>query len=107
MNCYKCKTKQEFNYNKVPFRATCFVCDSDLHVCRNCKHYIVGKPNDCNVPNTEFVSDRESNNFCEDFSFKEDLKNETKQTSHNIAKKLFKDNDDLPSKRDFNSLFKD
>lgn len=107
MNCYKCKTKQDLNYNKVPFRATCSICDSDLHVCRNCKHYIVGKPNDCNVPNTEYVSDRESSNFCEDFSPSESIKEDKTKSSNDLAKKLFKDNDDIPIKRDFDSLFND
>ncbi len=106
MNCYKCRTKQELSYNKVHFRAVCPNCDADLHVCRNCRHYIIGKPNDCNVPNSEFVSDRESNNFCEDFSPKDSIKKEIKKNKEDIAKKLFQD-DELPPKNDFNSLFKD
>jgi|GEM_PF-5808468 len=32
------------------------------------KNYCPGKPNDRLVPGTEYIADREANNFCEDFS---------------------------------------
>jgi len=66
---------------------------------------MVGKPNDCIVPNTEFISDREKNNFCEDFSFKTKIDSSNFKTKKNISKKLFDDDDDDDDK-DFDSLFK-
>jgi hypothetical protein len=92
MFCYKCKNKLDLSSKKIGFRQSCPICFSDLHVCKNCRHYSPGKPNDCNVPNTEFVSDREKNNFCEDFEIKQELENQNK-TKKDIAKKLFKDSD--------------
>ncbi len=92
VHCYKCKSKLDLPNKKIGFRQTCQVCFADLHVCKNCKHYCIGKPNDCNVPNTEFVSDKEKNNFCEDFEInqKVDTQNKTKE---DISKKLFKDHE--------------
>lgn len=107
MQCYKCNSELNLPNNKIGFRQTCPNCLVDLHVCKNCRHYMVGKPNDCNVPNTEFVSDREKNNFCEDFEIKVFSKEE-KKSKKDISKKLFKDSeDDNGEKKDFNSLFKD
>ncbi len=68
--CWKCKATLEVP-RVVPFRATCAVCDVDLHVCVNCRHYAPGKPNECAVPGTEWVRDREKSNLCEDFALKE------------------------------------
>jgi len=109
MFCFKCKNKLDLPSKKISFRQTCAICLTDLHVCKNCKHYIIGKPNDCNVLNTAYVSDKEKYNFCEDFEFKENLDTQNKtQTKKNIAKKLFKDSkDDESENTSFDSLFKD
>lgn len=67
-------------------------------------------PNDCLVPGTEFIRDREAANFCEEFQLlgkappkKPDIKE--------IQKKLFKDDSDLPPEQNpkskFNNLFND
>lgn len=71
MKCAYCGSLQEFS-GKVPFRASCEVCGRDLHTCKNCKYYSPGKPNDCLVPGTLYISDREAYNFCEDFSPRQD-----------------------------------
>lgn len=106
MYCYKCKNKLDLPSKKIGFRQTCLFCETDLHVCKNCKYYMIGKPNDCRVPNTEFVSDKEKYNFCEEFEFKEKLENQDTKTTKDISKKLFKDNDDF-QERSFDSFFKD
>lgn len=68
MNCWKCGAHlPEFPWGKVPFRAACEACDADLHCCRNCVFYKPGLPNDCAVPGTEFVPDREKSNLCDEF----------------------------------------
>lgn len=106
MHCYKCKAKLDLPSKKIGFRQTCPTCLADLHVCKNCKHYMIGKPNDCNVPNTEYVSDREKNNFCEDFEIKSDEKNHfDKTTKKDVSKKLFKDSDEDDKDKSFDSLF--
>jgi len=74
---------------KIGFRATCPHCEIDLHVCKNCRYYALGKPNDCLVPGTEFIRDREASNFCEEFKVKNFLSTSQEK------------------KRNFDSLFKD
>lgn len=106
MFCYKCKSKIDLIENKVGFRATCDICGADLHVCKNCKHYMIGKPNDCHVPNTEYVVDKEKNNFCEDFAPKDSLPNDPKIKKEDIAKKLFGNDPDEDPPSSFNFLFK-
>ncbi|MFT4552815.1 MAG: hypothetical protein ACI9S8_001446 [Chlamydiales bacterium] len=111
MICWKCqKTLEDFE-GRVPFRSSCDYCASCLHVCVNCKHYKPGLPNDCTVPDTPMVSDREKYNFCEDFSLKTAIF-EKKDDISDAARKLFGDdseeNQDKKLGNDrFNSLFGD
>lgn len=67
MNCWKCGAILDNNDRKISFRAVCTQCGFSLHCCKNCKNYAPGRPNDCAVPGTEYVPDREANNFCEEF----------------------------------------
>jgi hypothetical protein len=53
---------------RVGFRAVCSSCGADLHVCRNCLHHDPGAHNQCREPNTEWVTDRDRANFCDDFT---------------------------------------
>lgn len=95
MQCWKCQQEQlSYSKGKIPFRATCEKCDYYLHSCKNCQHYRVGQPNDCLIPGTEQVRDRENFNFCEEFCVK----------SENNGK-LAPPREDL--KERFNSLFDD
>lgn len=83
MNCWKC-SKSLDDTLKIGFRTVCNHCDTDLHVCINCKYYAPGKPNDCIVPGTERLIDKEKGNYCEDFK--------PKLSSNNIEmKKKFTD----------------
>ena len=107
MFCYKCKIKIELPEKKVGFRATCEKCGFDLHICKNCKFYCLGKPNNCLVPNTEPITDPEKYNFCEDFSPSETLQPSPETKKEDVAKHLFKDNDDDDEIKPFDSLFKD
>src|SRR5262245_59334433 len=65
--CWKCKKAVSEIPLKIGFRAACPHCSSDLHVCKNCLYYSPGKPNDCLVPGTEYIRDREAANFCEEY----------------------------------------
>ncbi len=94
IECWKCLKPVSDIPIKIGFRATCPHCDSDQHVCKNCRYYSPGKPNDCLVPGTEYIRDREANNFCEDYK----PRIPSKKTSSILGE---------PEKRDFNSLFKD
>lgn len=67
MNCWKCGVQLQNLDRKISFRAECDQCGAALHCCKNCKYYAPGRPNDCAVPGTDFIADREANNFCEEF----------------------------------------
>lgn len=66
--CWKCGTCFELlSTEKVGFKALCDSCGSYLHVCKACQYYRPGKPNDCLVPGTDRVVDREYYNYCDEF----------------------------------------
>jgi hypothetical protein len=93
--CWKCLKEYE-SPSKISFRGTCPSCDVDQHVCKNCRHFSPSKPNDCIVPGTEYVRDREAANFCEEFSIKAPA-GSPQSDPMKRAKKLF--GEDLPPKR--------
>lgn len=45
----------------------CPQCRKQTHVCRNCRFYQPGRPNDCQEPIAEPVSDKQRANFCDYF----------------------------------------
>lgn len=99
MQCWHCNKPIELVSGKIGFRASCIHCNSDLHVCKNCRYYSVGKPNDCLVPGTEPIRDREASNLCEEFKSRIP-QSQALSPSKNILGEVEK-------KRDFNSLFQD
>ena len=98
MNCWKCHKTVELA--QIGFRAVCKHCDADLHVCKNCKYYQIGKPNDCIVPGTDFVADREKSNLCEEFRPK------PPEQKSERPRHLFKD-DEIKKPKSFKDLFDD
>lgn len=91
MHCWKCGAPLEnFPRNKVPFRATCDKCGSWLHCCKNCKNYKPGMRNDCKIPETDYIRDREAMNHCEYFELLGSAP-PPKPNLDDIAKRLFKD----------------
>lgn len=103
MDCWKCRKKISEAPIKIGFRAVCVHCEADLHVCKNCRYYSVGKPNDCLVPGTEPIRDREMFNFCEEFRPKVDAE---PPASDEKARRIL-GVDEPVKKKDFKSLFKD
>ncbi|MBX7065766.1 MAG: hypothetical protein K1X28_00905 [Parachlamydiales bacterium] len=75
---------------KIGFRDTCPSCGIDLHTCTGCRYYSPGKPNDCLVPGTEYIRDREAPNFCEDFKGKTDFQEKKPEGKKNFDS-LFKE----------------
>lgn len=45
----------------------CPSCRKQTHVCRNCRFYEPGRPNDCQEPIAEPVRDKDRANFCDYF----------------------------------------
>lgn len=111
MLCWKCHKSLESFKGRLPFRASCIHCHAWLHVCINCKHYKRGLPNDCAVPDSEQVGDREKYNFCEDFSINSHIRTQISDLSK-AAKKLFGDKTVILEKKSdaserFDSLFEE
>ena len=105
MYCHKCKKKLPEGL-KTGFHSTCENCGADLHSCANCRFYAKGKPNDCNVPMTDPIVDREKANYCEEFVFSKDLPDIDTSDISKAHKRLFKDGE-APKKRDFDTFFND
>ena len=49
---------------KVQRRDTCVGCGADLHSCVHCRFFDPARNNQCSEPEAEWVSDKESANFC-------------------------------------------
>lgn len=115
MECWRCGDPYEISENgKIPFRMSCDKCYACLHSCVNCKNYQPGLPNDCKIPDTDPISDREASNFCEEFVLKgQKLALKKGKDPLDISKSLFKDAEDEPPKDNpnpedrFKSLFGD
>lgn len=108
MKCWNCGADLEDPFGKISFRETCQKCHAALHCCKNCIYYKPGQPNDCLVPNTDYVSERTAINFCEEFKLK-GKGPEVKVNPDDVAKRLFGDSDEEPPqdpKDKFGSLFK-
>lgn len=77
-------------------------CDCDLHVCKNCRYYSPGKPNDCLVPGTDTIRNREQSNLCEEFK----PKTQTQEfKAQERTCRLFGDEPE-EKKKSFDDLFK-
>ncbi len=66
--CHNCKKTLDVR-RKVGRRDLCPFCESDLHVCLNCRFYDPGSYNDCREPQAERVVDKARSNFCDYFEF--------------------------------------
>lgn len=67
LSCWKCGKPLEDLPPRISFREICPHCHAYLHCCKNCVNYQPGLPNDCKVPGTDPIADREAANFCEEF----------------------------------------
>lgn len=92
MKCWHCdKQLADYPRNSIPFRATCDFCVAYLHCCKNCRFYKPGQPNDCLVPGTDPIINREGSNHCEDFALAGDRPKENRPSISDIEKRLFGD----------------
>lgn len=69
MNCNRCGRALNNSGGKIGFRDYCPNCNHSLHCCKNCKFYAVGRRNDCMIPATDYIADKEAANFCEEFQW--------------------------------------
>ena len=70
MQCWKCGAEIEeiSGARKVLRTDSCPQCDSDLHSCKNCRHYDPQYHNECRETQAEWVSDKRRANFCDYFT---------------------------------------
>ena len=64
--CFQCGEEQELE-GKVMRQDACPSCHLSLHCCRNCRLHDRSAHNECREPVAEWVSNKESANFCEFF----------------------------------------
>ena len=63
--CWSCGAALEaVDYQR---EGECPRCRRQTHVCRNCRFYAPGRPNDCQEPVAEYVQDKQRANFCDYF----------------------------------------
>jgi hypothetical protein len=63
--CWHCgQALRDVDYGR---ETNCLGCHKPTHVCRNCRHFARGRPNDCLEPMAEPVLDKERANFCDLF----------------------------------------
>jgi len=60
--CGRDLTKADFGRE-----AQCLSCGKPTRVCRNCRHFAPGRPNNCLEPIAEHILNKEHANFCEFF----------------------------------------
>lgn len=109
MKCWHCGCDLTDSSDKLSFRAICDKCGASLHCCRNCVYYKPGLPNDCAVPNTDFVADRMASNFCEEFKLL-GKGPQTKVDPGEASRRLFGEDiqpKDTDPKKRFDNLFGD
>jgi len=89
MDCWKCG--KPLTVIKITFRTSCDHCGASQHCCVNCQFHAKGKPNQCLIPNTDLIIDREKFNFCEEFKPIGKLKSKPGPTLDDVSKRLFGD----------------
>jgi len=90
LSCWKCGEAFELAAgSRVGTRDTCSHCDADLHCCRNCRFYDLGKHNQCAETQAEWVGDKEAANYCDYFSPHPGLGARKRSSTPQDAKKKF------------------
>ncbi len=89
--CQVCGTKIEVDF--ISRDSICPSCNSYLHACIQCEFYDQYAHNQCKEPSAEYISDKESANFCEFFKPKSEVpeKNQKKVDPDELLRKLFKE----------------
>ena len=89
-NCWHCGNElTKADYGR---ETNCISCGKPTRVCRNCRWYAPGRPNDCVEPTAEPVADKTKPNYCEHFepTHNEDTKDSSADDLLKAAESLFK-----------------
>ncbi|MCK6529558.1 hypothetical protein L6R50_19055 [Myxococcota bacterium] len=68
--CHKCRKALPFD-TRILRSEYCPWCGADLHCCANCHFHDTSAYNECREVGTEFVRDRDRNNHCSTFRYRE------------------------------------
>lgn len=85
--CWKCG--KEIDVSVKIYRDSECSCGADLHSCKNCKFYSQNSHYECKETIEDFVSDKESRNFCDYFSPLQFFSPSDKQDKAQKAKDAF------------------
>ena len=117
MLCYNCGEEwvTEKRVKEPGVKETCESCGAYLHCCKNCKFYERGAYNQCTNPSAEWVSNKESGNFCGEFVFakaqNEEDQEPQEENNHDAFDALLAGRDEEPSDEErlerFKKLFED
>jgi hypothetical protein len=66
--CYRCGASLAALTPPLSRRDLCPDCGVELHVCRMCRHFAPGKPDDCVEEDAIAVRDKAAANFCDFFT---------------------------------------
>ncbi len=64
--CFSCQSKIKVT-DRVSFRDSCFQCQADVRVCKNCTHYDEKAYNECKEPIADRVKEKDRSTHCEYF----------------------------------------
>lgn len=67
LHCYRCGASLAPLSLPLSRLDECPSCRAQLHVCRMCRHYAPGRPEDCDEDDAPPVRDKRSANFCDYF----------------------------------------
>ncbi len=67
--CHRCQREWVSAKRQPGVKEFCEGCAAYLHCCRNCRHFAPTLHNQCAIPTTEWVGDKEGANFCDEFEF--------------------------------------
>jgi hypothetical protein len=84
----------------------CDHCSAWLHCCAACQHYAPGKPNDCAIPDTDPIADREACNYCDEYAMA-GLPDEKHRNATDVAEGLFGEKPEGFSNKEPKDRFKD
>jgi hypothetical protein len=69
--CHKCGTPWISETKTPGVKECCETCSAYLHCCLNCRYYEPTAHNQCYIPTTDWVADKEGANFCDEFVFRD------------------------------------
>jgi len=78
--CWKCGASLAHLSLPLTRRDICKQCNADLHVCKLCEFYDIGKAKHCREPIAEEVREKDRANFCDYFKPKPGAYSDKPQT---------------------------